>query len=188
MGKNIGFIATRFAGIDGVTMEAGKWANVLRQSGHRCFCFAGMLERAPPRSFLAPEAFFGGGQEQVFGKKKRDPAVTRTILSRKTLIKEKLLEFIPAFAIDLIIPQNALTIPMHIPLGLALTELIAEVQIPTIAHHHDFYWEHTRFSVNAVNDYLRMAFPPNPPNMEHVVINSAAREELALRTGVCSIT
>jgi len=32
-----------------------------------------------------------------------------------------------------------------------------------------------------------MAFPPNLPNIEHVVINSAAQEELALRTGISSI-
>jgi glycosyltransferase involved in cell wall biosynthesis len=76
---------------------------------------------------------------------------------------------------------------MHIPLGVALTEIIAETQIPTIAHHHDFYWERTRFTVNAVGDYLRMAFPPNLPNIEHVVINSSAQEELALRTGLSSI-
>ena len=36
-----------------------------------------------------------------------------------------------------ILPENVLTIPMHLPLGIALTELIAETQIPTIAHHHD---------------------------------------------------
>jgi glycosyltransferase involved in cell wall biosynthesis len=76
---------------------------------------------------------------------------------------------------------------MHIPLGIALTEIIAETQISTIAHHHDFFWERTRFTVNAVGDYLRMAFPPNLPNIEHVVINSSAQEELALRTGISSI-
>lgn len=32
-----------------------------------------------------------------------------------------------------------------------------------------------------------MAFPPNLPNIEHVVINSAAQEELALRTGIASL-
>jgi len=31
-----------------------------------------------------------------------------------------------------------------------------------------------------------MAFPPNLPNIEHVVINSAAQEELALRAGISS--
>jgi glycosyltransferase involved in cell wall biosynthesis len=37
-----------------------------------------------------------------------------------------------------------------------------------------------------VGDYLRMAFPPALTNVEHVVINSAAQEELALRTGISS--
>ena len=50
MPKNIGFVSTRFAGTDGVTMEAGKWAHVLRQSGHQCFGFAGMLDRAPDKN------------------------------------------------------------------------------------------------------------------------------------------
>jgi glycosyltransferase involved in cell wall biosynthesis len=102
------------------------------------------------------------------------------------LLKQKLKDFIQKFNLDLLVAENILTIPMHIPLGIALTELIAETQIPTIAHHHDFYWERTRFMVNAVGDYLRMAFPPNLPNIEHVVINSSAQEELALRTGISS--
>ena len=72
------------------------------------------------------------------------------------------------------------------PLGLAITETIAETQLPTIAHHHDFYWERVRFSVNAVGDYIQMAFPPNLNNIRHVVINSAAQEQLALRTGIAS--
>jgi glycosyltransferase involved in cell wall biosynthesis len=95
-------------------------------------------------------------------------------------------EYIDQFQIDLLIVENALTIPLHIPLGVALTEIIAERQIPTIAHHHDFYWERTRFTVNAANDYIRMAFPPKLSPIEHVVINSAAQEELALRTGISS--
>jgi glycosyltransferase involved in cell wall biosynthesis len=37
-----------------------------------------------------------------------------------------------------------------------------------------------------VNDYLRMAFPPNLPNIKHVVINSEAQEQLAHRTGISS--
>jgi len=113
--------------------------------------------------------------------------VTDRIHALRALLKPPLRAFIERFAIDLIIPQNVLTIPMHIPLGVALTELLAETQVPAIAHHHDFYWERTRYSVTAVGDYLRMAFPPNLPNIAHVTINSAAQEELALRTGISSI-
>ena len=43
-----------------------------------------------------------------------------------------------------------------------------------------------QLSINAVNDYISMAFPPNLSHIEHVVINSAAREELAHRRGISS--
>ena len=191
MGRKIGFVSTRFAGTDGVSIESSKWAHVLEDSGHECFWFAGELDRPPARSLLVPEAHFKHEtnqwiSERIFGRKSRKSVVTETIHAEKTLLKIQLEEFIERFGLELLIVQNALTIPMHIPLGVALTELIAEKQIPTIAHHHDFYWERTRFLVNAVGDYLRMAFPPNLPNIEHVVINSAAQEELALRTGLSS--
>jgi len=191
MAKNIGFVSTRFAGTDGVTLEASKWAQVLKRMGHNNFWFAGLLDRSPERSFLVPEAFFQHEKnkwidQQIFGKKGRTPSVTDAIHELKIFLKQKLQEFIQKFNIDLLVSQNTLTIPMHIPLGIALTEIIAETRIPTIAHHHDFYWERTRFMVNAGGDYLRMAFPPNLPNIEHVVINSSAQEELALRTGISS--
>ncbi len=63
------------------------------------------------------------------------------------------------------IVENALTIPINLPLGLALTEFIAETGYPVIAHHHDFYWERQRFLNNSVNDYLAAAFPPNLPSI-----------------------
>ena len=166
--KNIGFISTRFSGTDGVTMEASKWAEVLKQKGHACFWLAGELDRDPKKSFLVPEAHFKNEKNQwindrIFGRKERKPIVTETIYELKVLLKRRIQEFISQFSLDLLIAQNVLTIPLHIPLGIALTEILAETQMPTIAHHHDFYWERTRFLVNSVGDYLRMAFPPHLP-------------------------
>ncbi|UCE82402.1 MAG: glycosyltransferase family 4 protein [Deltaproteobacteria bacterium] len=192
MGKNIGFVSTRFAGTDGVSLEAMKWAEVLEASGHPCFWFAGELDRYSARSLLVEEAHFEHDtvswvQERAFGKKGRKAVVTDMIHALRSLLKVRLYEFIEKFHIDVLIAQNSMTIPMHIALGLALTEVAAETEMPTIAHHHDFYWERVRFSVSGVHDYLQMAFPPNLPNIQHVVINSAAQEELALRTGISSI-
>ncbi|MBW1849842.1 MAG: glycosyltransferase family 4 protein [Deltaproteobacteria bacterium] len=189
---NIGFVSTRFAGTDGVSLESSKWADVFNQNGHRCFWFGGKVDREERQSFIVPEAYFRHEKnqwinEQVLGRKGRKPPATRAIHDLRSLLKTQLHAFIDHFNIDLLIAQNVLSIPMHIPLGLALTETIAETQIPTIAHHHDFYWERVRFSVNAINDYLRMAFPPNLPHIRHVVINSEAQEQLALRTGISSI-
>ncbi len=191
MNKKIGFISTRFAGTDGVSMESSKWAAVLRAMGHECYWFAGELDRSPSHSYLVPEAHFlyeknQWIQQRIFGSKGRKTSTTETIHALKSILKVQLHEFIDQFGIDLLVMQNALTIPLHVPLGVAITEFLAETQFPTIAHHHDFYWERTRFTINGVGDYLRMAFPPNLPNIEHVVINTSAQEELALRTGISS--
>lgn len=191
MSKNIGFVSTRFAGTDGVSLESSKWAEIFNKMGHNCFWFAGEIDRDPEKSYLVPEAHFQHEQNkvieaQIFGKKGRSPSVTEQIHNLRSFLKLKLHEFIARFNINLLIVENALTIPMHVPFGLSLAEVIAETQIPTIAHHHDFYWERVQYSVNAVNEYLSMAFPPNLPNIEHVVINSAAREELAHRKGISS--
>lgn len=191
MTKNIGFVSTRFAGTDGVSLESSKWADVFQQSGYRCFWFAGELDREPENSLLVPEAHFQHENvkwinSRVFGQKGRDQTVTRSIHDIRSLLKFELHKFIRQFDLDLLIAENVLTIPMHVPFGLALTEIIAETQIPTIAHHHDFYWERVRFSVNAIGDYIRMAFPPNLSNIKHVVINSEAQEQLALRAGISS--
>jgi hypothetical protein len=44
--------------------------------------------------------------------------------------------------------QNALTIPMYIPLGMALADFIEETGIPTISYHHDFHRKRERFLRN----------------------------------------
>jgi len=192
MSTKIGFVSTRFSGTDGVTMEANKWADVLLENGYEVFWFAGELNKDEEICFTVPEAHFKDPtnqeiNDQVFGKKSRSLYLTDKIQEIKGFLKLKLREFIDRFQIDLLIVENALTIPLQIPLGLALTETIVERQIPSIAHHHDFYWERTRFLVNAVDDYIHMAFPPRLPSLEHVVINTAAQEELAHRIGIASI-
>jgi glycosyltransferase involved in cell wall biosynthesis len=192
MGKKIGFVSTRFAGIDGVSLETSKWAIVLEKNGHSCYWFAGELDQVPTNCFLVPEAHFQYDEnkwinKRIIGKKVRDIAVTNMIHSLREVLKRKIYEYVREFNIDLLIVENALSIPMNIPLGLALTEVISEMRIPTIAHHHDFWWERPRYLINSCWDFIRMAFPPNLPNMKHVVINSAAQEELALRTGISSI-
>ncbi len=187
--KNVGFISTRIAGTDGVSLELEKWANVFEKFGLTCFYFAGELDRPQERSYLVEEAHFTHPEikavyNKSFGVTKRDRAVSKKIYQLAIKLKDHLYDFVKKFDIDLIIPQNALTIPLNIPLGIALTEFIAETNIRTLAHHHDFYWERDRFIVNAVSDYLKMAFPPVLPSIEHIVINSAADAQLSLRTGV----
>lgn len=189
--RNIGFISTRLAGTDGVSLETAKWADVLEEGGFPCFYMAGELDQLPERSFLVEEAHFAHPEireiyEKCFQVNIRDLSVTRRIHQIKDRLKEQIYRFIKEFNIALLIPENALAIPLNIPLGLAITEVISEMGIPAIAHHHDFFWERKRFLVNAVWEYLNMAFPPHLPSIQHVVINSSADNQLSLRTGISS--
>jgi len=190
--KQIGFVSTRFSGTDGVSLESAKWAKVFWDHRYVSYWYAGKLDRDPDVSMHVPEAYFYDREnvwinERVFGIRQRLPAVTRKILEIAEHLKNTLYEFVAKFDIDILVVENALCIPMHIPLGVALTQFIAETNTPTIAHHHDFYWERPRFLVNAVDDFLGMAFPPTLPSIQHVTINSAAQGELAWRKGVPSV-
>ena len=153
--KNAGFISTRIAGTDGVSLEIEKWADIFEQEGFTCFYFAGELDRPAERSYLVPEAHFTHPDIkdvylEAFNATGRERAISKKIYQLAIKLKDHLYEFVEKFNIRIIIPENALTIPLNIPLGIAITEFIAETNIQTIAHHHDFYWERDRFMVNAV--------------------------------------
>ncbi len=185
---SFGFISTRFEGLDGVSLEARKWVDVLQFMGCPVYFMAGELDTDHTVSYLAPRAHFQHAdilevQHALFVEKKRTPALTRRIFELKEALKADIQAFYKQFQFKILVVQNALAIPVNIPLGLAITEFIAENQIPCIAHHHDFYWERDRFNSHVAIDYLRAAFPPVDPNIQHVVINSLAGHELGLRTG-----
>lgn len=192
MGRRIGFVSTRFAGTDGVSLESAKWAEVLWHYEHSSYWYAGRLDRHPDISMHVKEACFSHADnvwinERVFGQFTRPREVTRRIYELSEHLKDTLYEFVKQFEIDILVVENALCIPMHVPLGVALTHLITETGIPTVAHHHDFYWERTRFSVNGISDILDMAFPPTSVAIQHVTINTLAQEQLAMRKGDSSL-
>jgi mannosylglucosylglycerate synthase len=189
--KRIGFISTRFQGTDGVTLEARKWAQLLEGMGHSCFWMAGLLDAPATVSHSAPLAYFNHPevselQARLFGVVTRPRSTTDLLQSLKDRLKDELYQFIEKFRLEVLVPENILAIPMHVPLGLAMTEVIAETGLPVIAHHHDFAWERERFTLNCVGDYLQAAFPPALHGVEHVVINSMAQRELARRLGIPS--
>jgi glycosyltransferase involved in cell wall biosynthesis len=209
---HIGFVSTRFAGTDGVSLETSKWASVLTEMGQQCFYFAGQCDRPAERSRVAPEAFYrhpvideinriafqndwpnqphpeiASLFKDHFSIYTRPPSISRRVQELKDYFKQHLYDFVRDFELDLLIVENALTIPLNLPLGLAITELIAETGFPTIAHHHDFAWERQRFMANCVGDYLAAAFPPRLPSIRHVVINSVQASELGRRAGLTSM-
>ena len=189
----IGFIATRLHGKDGVTLEVEKWANVLSRLGHEIYYCAGELGGYAKGGTLIPELHFADQSvfalsQKAFGHNQDEDgdALADLIYSRADEMRAPLRSFIRSNQLDLIIVQNALTIPMNLPLGVSLTGLIAELGIDTIAHHHDFFWERQRYQTNTILDLLDTAFPAKLPNIQHVTINSIAKARLNARRGISS--
>jgi len=191
MQRNIGFVSFRIAGTDGVSLELKKWADIFERNDCKCFYFAEELDTPDECSYKSKYAHFKNPviaeiNKSIYDTSRRDPDLTAKIHHYRKRIKEEIDEFVRRYNIEVLIPQNALTIPLNVPMALALTEYIAETEIKTIAHHHDFFWERKRFLRNCVWDYFNAAYPPHLPSIEHVVINSSGQNQLALRTGISS--
>ncbi len=191
MNKRIGFVSFRIAGTDGVSLETKKWADIFERNGCSCYYLGGELDTPEDNSMLAPYFHFQepnvrSTYRACFSNTVRPAELTHTLHDHREKIKASLYEFAERFNIDILVPENAVTIPLNVPLGMAITEFIAETGTHTIAHHHDFFWERKRFLVNCVWDYLNSCFPPHLPNVHHVVINTSGQNQLALRTGISS--
>jgi glycosyltransferase involved in cell wall biosynthesis len=189
----IGFIAARLKSTDGVSLEVEKWSRVLERMGHEVFYCAGELGGYASRGKLIPKLHFAEQSiqklcHQVFDVSDGSDgdSLSDQIYAMADELRAPLRDFIRSNKLDLIVVQNALTIPLNLPLGVCLTGLIAELGIKTIAHHHDFFWERQRYQTNGIADLLDTTFPAKLPSIQHVTINSIAQSRLKARRGIDS--
>ena len=185
----IGVVATRLAGVDGVTFEAAKWETVLEQLGHKVHLCAGEVDALRPNSRLIPAMHFTYPQAARVTAAAFDPdsdpaAVRHEVERLASLLAPVLRDWIEAHHIELLVVENAWAIPMQLPLAVALRRVVEETGIPAIGHHHDYWWERERFAECVVPEILEQAFPPDLPQIRHVSINSLAAGELRRRRGI----
>ena len=185
----IGFLSTRLAGTDGVSLETCKWSEVASSLGHEVYYCAGELDDDVPNPTLIPELHFRDPEavaigDLVFGRLEPPDGLLPRLHEAAEGLKTGLQEWLVESGIDALVIENALAIPMHVPLGLALAQLIEQTGIPTIGHHHDFFWERQRFRLNCIPDILLRTFPPDLPSIRHVTINSLAQRDLKFFRGL----
>jgi glycosyltransferase involved in cell wall biosynthesis len=188
----VGIVATRLAGVDGVTFEAAKWELALERMGHEVRLCAGEVDalRAsarliPPMHFAWPPA--GRVSAAAFDPDSDADAVRAEIVRLADLLVPVLENWAEVQRLDALIVENAWAIPMHLPLGVALRRVVERSGMPAIGHHHDYWWERERFAGCVVPDVLEAAFPPDLPNIRHASINSLAARELRWRRGIDSL-
>src|SRR6266545_613299 len=128
---NVGVVSTRFRGTDGVSLETAKVADVIEEAGHDVAWFAGELgERFHPGT-THPLAHFKAPAvlritEAAFGQGTWSPAPPAAMDSITRELKEAVCRFVDEFDVDVLIAENVLCLPMNLPLGLAVGQLLAE--------------------------------------------------------------
>jgi len=188
----IGIVATRLAGVDGVTFETAKWEAVLDAMGHDLRLCAGEVDALRYQARLVPPMHFTWAPaERVTAAAfdpNSDPVAVRAEIDRLAdLLVPVLLDWARLSELDALVVENAWAIPMQLPLGIALRRMVEELRLPTIGHHHDFWWERDRFATCVVPDVLDEAFPPDLPWVRHVSINSVAATQLRKHRGIDSV-
>jgi glycosyltransferase involved in cell wall biosynthesis len=188
----IGMVATRLAGVDGVTFEAAKWEAVLESLGHDVRQCAGELDALRVDARLIPPMHFAYPPAARVTAAAFDPAsearsVRREVQRLADQLIPPLMDWIEHYSIVALVVENAWSIPMHLPLAVALRRIVEETGLPAISHNHDYWWERERFAHSVVPDLLELAFPPDLPNIRHVSINSIAAADLRHHRGIESV-
>ncbi|MBE9479036.1 MAG: glycosyl transferase family 1, partial [Chloroflexi bacterium] len=193
--KTIGIVHYKVGGTDGVSLEIDKWKTVLEDMGHKVHLCAGDLgqlegtlieelyhhlpdiERLNTNTF---NNFVDYSDEDEYRVKLENIAKT---------IEEGLLNFVRQKGIDYLIIENLWSNSTSPPAALAASRLVRSTGIPTLAHHHDFYWERVdgiALTNGTALEFVEKNKPPRISCSQNVVINSLAQEELLARKGIAS--
>jgi glycosyltransferase involved in cell wall biosynthesis len=194
----IAIVSGKLGGVDGVSLEVDKWIDVLADLGHEVYTVAGVYPQALPaipkeRQFTLPDLRFDGEFQrkvelQVFPHMSRRPPhptgqellhLVEEIETRGRELGEALHDIVKDNRIDVVIGQNTNAMPMTILGGVAMYYIATTQRVATIFHHHDFWWERSRFSNSRIEALLNRIMPPVDLGIEHVVISSYAAHILA---------
>ena len=189
----IAFISGKLGDVDGVSLEVDKWIDVLKRQGHQIFTIAGMYRRPlssipAERQILLDIIAFDSPRQRHFERlvfphlSKRPPHCTE---ERRAQIQSELenagaevgshlYEIIQDNGIDAVIAENTNAMPMSLLGGIAVHQIATRYRVAAVFHHHDFWWERSRFSDNYIEKLLNRIMPPADLGTEHVVISSYA--------------
>lgn len=189
----VAFVSGKLGDVDGVSLEVDKWISVLNDMGHEVFTIAGKyattLKSIPEEhQILFEKIRFGSPEQQNYEthffpflskyprhhpwEKRKE--VLEELEAEGTEVANQLLDQVQRHGIDVLIAENTNAMPMTLLGGMGVYKLATEQRVATIFHHHDFWWERSRFSRNHIEPLLSQIMPPVAPGLEHIVLSSYA--------------
>jgi glycosyltransferase involved in cell wall biosynthesis len=187
----IGIFHYQVGRTDGVSLEIEKWKQVLEEMGHAVYLCAGDLGGA--EGTLIEEMYHHRPDAEwlnanTFSELQVSEAEYRAeLFGLADSIERKLREFVHAKGIDFLIPQNVWSVAANPAVAIALARVMRDLELPALAHNHDFYFERTGGVALTCATAMELAdkyLPPRDPLARHVVINSLAQRALAERKGI----
>ncbi|OQY34906.1 MAG: hypothetical protein B6241_03230 [Spirochaetaceae bacterium 4572_59] len=178
---------------DGVSLEIEKRQAILEEMGFHCSLLAG--PGSSGADYIIPELDFDTEEARrisrnAFGGLKdyiREKDLEKDILNLSDKIEKNLSSLLDAIKPDFILLHNIFSHGRHIAAARAFTACLKHYGTPSLATHHDFYWERDDFkepSGPIIRDFLKRYVPPVIPGLKHAVINSLAAEELRRRYAI----
>ena len=195
---NICFVSGKLGDVDGVSLEADKWISVLSGLGHTVYTVAGLyasdLMNVPLDHQLTLDDLSFSSPRQLYYEKLGFPFLSKNpshltkkqqqhlqdeLISEGREVAGILYKYIQDNQIDLIIAENTNALPMTLLGAVAVNELVQFHKVATLFHHHDFWWERSRFSESCFDQLLNRIMPPGNLSVEHVVTSSYAEHILS---------
>ena len=180
---------------DGVSLEMVKWEKALVQLGHEVVYIAGSDPHH--KAIIIPELHYQHPLnntivEQVFGQEEEKwpkEELKSKIYMLADLIESALYKIIREHQIDVLVPNNILSLGWSLSAGIAFTNAIRNSDVKAVCHHHDFHWERILYSqpkFEMVRNILNSYFPPADAKIKHLCINHIAQQELWNRYSIKS--
>jgi glycosyltransferase involved in cell wall biosynthesis len=186
-------LSGKMGDVDGVSLEIDKWMSVLAEQGHTLLTVAGRYANQLPgleseNQILLPEIGFDTPAQRAY-EQAFFPHLSRTpphiseaeknrlveqLTTQGGNLANRLYEIVQDHDIDVIVAQNTNAMPMTLPGALGMHRLVTERRMAAVFHHHDFWWERSRFSDNLIESLLTTIMPPSDLGIEHVVLTSYA--------------
>jgi glycosyltransferase involved in cell wall biosynthesis len=193
--KTIGIFHYQIGRTDGVSLEIEKWKCTLEEMGHTVHLCAGDLGTSEGTLIEEMYHHHPDAERLYYNtfcqlRDYADEATYRADLYRQTgTIEDSIRNFVEEKGINFLIPQNIWSVAANPPVSIAMARVMRDLQLPALAHNHDFYWERTDGVALTCATAIELAdryLPPRDPLARHVVINSLAQRALLERKGIPS--
>lgn len=197
---NIGVIIGRIGDVDGVALETVKWIEVLKRMGHVVLIMSGRFTKNivepenetlfPMLSFFSPECEWEQKRAFFFPRAEELEELLDQIEYASNKIAVYIFKWIISNKIDVILSENASSLPCHLSMGLGIKKVVENTGVRVVCHDHDFHWERGRrykSPFDEINNLVKDNFPLIIPNAKHAVINTYSKKILKKKFDVDSV-